>query len=96
MKLNPAKAHKHTAKTLSKPITGSHQTLKQYAYLVMKSSDKIFFYHPISILGDKIFYLSPNINLRPKFIFRRYIPKHQLNWATNNFFRRLMYAFFKI
>jgi hypothetical protein len=39
-------------------------SLQQYAYLVTKSSDKIFFCRPISILGDKIFYLSPNINLR--------------------------------
>jgi hypothetical protein len=39
-------------------------SLQQYAYLVTKSSDKIFFCRPIFILGDKIFYLSPNINLR--------------------------------
>jgi hypothetical protein len=38
--------------------------LQQYAYLVTKSSDKIIFCCPISILGDEIFYLLPNINLR--------------------------------
>ena len=58
--------------------------LQQYAYLVTKSSDKIIFCRPISILGNKIFYLSPNINLRRK--FRRLIVKHRLHMATNNYF----------
>ena len=39
-------------------------SLQQYACLVMKSSDEPFFYRPITILGDEIFYLSSNINLR--------------------------------
>jgi hypothetical protein len=39
-------------------------TLQQSDYLVTKSSDQIFFCRPISILGNKIFYLLPNINLR--------------------------------
>jgi hypothetical protein len=43
---------------------GGCATLQQSDYLVTKSSDQIFFCRPISILGDKIFYLSPNINLR--------------------------------
>ncbi len=40
-------------------------TLQQYAYLVTKSNDNFFlFCCPIYMLGDKIFYLSPNINFR--------------------------------
>jgi hypothetical protein len=43
--------------------------LQQYAYLVTKSSDEIFFCRPISILGHEIFYLSQNINLRPRNLY---------------------------
>ena len=43
--------------------------LQQYGYLVTKSSNKIFFCRPISNLGDKIFYLSPNINLRRRNLY---------------------------
>ena len=42
---------------------------QQDDYLVTKSSDQIFFCRPISILGDKIFYLSPNINLRRRNLY---------------------------
>ena len=47
----------------------SKATLQQDDYLVTKSSDQIFFCRPISILGDKIFYLSPNINLRRRNLY---------------------------
>ena len=45
-------------------LSGNRLALQQDDYLVTKSSDQIFFCRPISILGNKIFYLSSNINLR--------------------------------
>jgi hypothetical protein len=44
-------------------------SLQEDDYLVTKSSDQIFFCCPISILGNKIFYLSPNINLRRRNLY---------------------------